>query len=197
MLTYPVVDPVCYSSRGGDCRHRGASLSRCLSFAKTRAPPERVWGKDGVSGTLIERGINLRYEGSASPNSRARRKFQRSEAMTERARGSSRNVGHEQPIRHTLLEVPDHGRLGSRDRDCECFAGRRLELNDLKAKGPSRLCRPFRRSSAADATSREGHHQQRSDREVRHQRWGRGHWRHWGSPNSCQSQSSNCCSRQA
>jgi hypothetical protein len=41
-------------------------------------------------------------------------------------------------LRHTLLEVPDHGRLGSRDRDCECFAGRRLELNDLKAKGPSR-----------------------------------------------------------
>jgi hypothetical protein len=33
ILTYPVVDPVGYSSRGGDCRHRGASLSRCLSFA--------------------------------------------------------------------------------------------------------------------------------------------------------------------
>jgi hypothetical protein len=83
MLTYPVVDPVCYSSRGGDCRHRGASLSRCLSFAKTRAPPERVWGKDGVLGNPYREGINLRYEGSASPNSRARRKFQRSEALTK------------------------------------------------------------------------------------------------------------------
>ena len=57
MLTYPVVDPVRYSSRGGDCRHRGASLSRCLSFAKTRTPPESLplagvpWG--GVSGTLL------------------------------------------------------------------------------------------------------------------------------------------------
>src|SRR5262245_46871285 len=58
--------------------------------------------------------------------------------LTGRAKGSSRNVRHKEPIRHTLLEVPDHGRLGSRDRDCECFAGRRLELNDLKAKGPSR-----------------------------------------------------------
>src|SRR5262245_2009384 len=39
--------------------------------------------------------------------------------LTGRAKGSSRNVRHKEPIRHTLLEVPDHGRLGSRDRDCE------------------------------------------------------------------------------
>src|SRR5262245_36810476 len=81
MLTYPVVDPVGHFSRGGDCRHWGASLSRCraahlhlpfrarppnvraisrvpdkgLSFAKTRTPPRvsRVGdGPERGSGTL-------------------------------------------------------------------------------------------------------------------------------------------------
>src|SRR5262249_61919086 len=30
--------------------------------------------------------------------------------LAGRAKGSSRNVRHEEPIRHTLLEVPDHCR---------------------------------------------------------------------------------------
>src|SRR5262245_65502443 len=37
MLPYPVVDPVGYSSRSGDCRHWGGSLSRCRA-AHLRLP---------------------------------------------------------------------------------------------------------------------------------------------------------------
>src|SRR5262245_50514272 len=48
-------------------------------------------------------------------------------------KGSSRNVRHEQPIRHALLEMPDHGRLGSWDRDCQRLASGRSELNDVGA----------------------------------------------------------------
>ena len=35
--------------------------------------------------------------------------------LAGRAKGSSRNFRHKQPVGHALLEVPDHCRLGSRD----------------------------------------------------------------------------------
>jgi hypothetical protein len=44
------------------------------------------------------------------------------------ARGSSRNVRHKQPIRHSFLEVPDHAGLGSWDRDREWSHSRRQLL---------------------------------------------------------------------
>jgi hypothetical protein len=75
MLPYPVVDPVGYSSCGGDCRHWSASLppaavsrvpDKGLFFAKTRTPPEHGQ-TGGVSGTLIWLGgSRAMYEGSAS-----------------------------------------------------------------------------------------------------------------------------------
>src|SRR5262249_56518229 len=42
-------------------------------------------------------------------------------------------VRHEQPVRHTLLKVSDHCRLGFGDRDCQRLACGRPELNDIGA----------------------------------------------------------------
>jgi len=39
-------------------------------------------------------------------------------------------VRHEQPVRHTLLKVSDHCRLGFGDRDCQRLACGRPELDD-------------------------------------------------------------------
>jgi hypothetical protein len=39
-----------------------------------------------------------------------------------RARGSSRNIQHEQSGGHSLLKIPDHPCFSAGDRDRECFA---------------------------------------------------------------------------
>src|SRR5262245_17846821 len=45
----------------------------------------------------------------------------------------SRNVRHEQPVGHALLELPDHRRLGSEGRDRQCLACGRLKLDHVSA----------------------------------------------------------------
>jgi len=50
-----------------------------------------------------------------------------------RARGSSRNIRHEKAIGHHLLEMPDHRRLRSGDRDRQRLARGCLELDDSHA----------------------------------------------------------------
>src|SRR5262249_10663663 len=75
----------------------------------------------GVSGTLR----CGRYEGVCCGGSVSQ--------THGRSKGSSRNVRHEQPIRHALLEMPDHCRLTPRDRDRERLACGRSELNDVVA----------------------------------------------------------------
>src|SRR5262249_649959 len=53
--------------------------------------------------------------------------------LTGAPKGSSRNVRHEQPIGHSFLKMPDHGCLGSWDRDRQRLACGRSELNDVGA----------------------------------------------------------------
>src|SRR5262249_21374756 len=73
--------------------------------------------------------------------------------LTGVPKGSSRNVRHEQPIRHALLEMPDHGRLGSWDRDCQRLACGRSELNDVGAV----ILRPVDHDPVLAARRRHAH----------------------------------------
>src|SRR5262249_3353761 len=50
-----------------------------------------------------------------------------------RARGSSRNIRHEQSVGHSLLKMPDHPCFAAGDRDCQRLACGRSELNDVVA----------------------------------------------------------------
>src|SRR6266487_2775450 len=49
------------------------------------------------------------------------------------AKSSSRNVRHEEPRRHALLEMPDHTGLVSWNRDRERLSRGRPELDDISA----------------------------------------------------------------
>jgi hypothetical protein len=85
--------------------HRGGRACG-MSFAKTRTPPERFDAQNGGGlgnppGECFLR-IIFCYEGSAR-------------AMPGAAKGSLRNVRHEQPIRHSLLEMLQHCCLASRN----------------------------------------------------------------------------------
>ena len=46
---------------------------------------------------------------------------------------TSWNVGHDQPMRHSGLQIADHWRFGSWDLDRERLARGRLELHDERA----------------------------------------------------------------
>src|SRR5215468_5869154 len=50
MLTYPVVDPVGYSSRGGDCRHRGALPVPLFVFRQNENPARESTACGGAPG---------------------------------------------------------------------------------------------------------------------------------------------------
>jgi hypothetical protein len=69
--------------------------------------PARI-PKGGVSGTLMQ-GVCGLLEGSMRKTH-------------ERARGSSRNVRHKQPVGHSLLKIPDHPCFAAGDRDCQRLA---------------------------------------------------------------------------
>jgi hypothetical protein len=43
----------------------------------------------------------------------------------------SQDIGYIEPIWHSLLKMPNHRRLGSRDRDRQGFAGRRSEFDNV------------------------------------------------------------------
>ena len=118
MLTYPVVDPVGYSSRGGDCRHRGA-LPVPLFVAKTRTRPS-VCGQGRGLGNPHRKGISLCYEGSAK-------------VIHGRGKSSSRNVRHDQPVRHTRLEMLEYAGLSSRHADRQRLAVCHAKLDDVGA----------------------------------------------------------------
>jgi hypothetical protein len=50
-----------------------------------------------------------------------------------RAKSSSRNVRHKQPVGHALLEMPDHRALGGGSRDRQRLARRGPELDNIGA----------------------------------------------------------------
>src|SRR5215831_20268263 len=102
--------------QSGFWRARAGTFGEC----QTKTPPERaIWAtRAGSRETSCVGDEGRCYEGAASQTHR-------------RAEGSSRNVRHEQPIGHTLLEVPDHAGLGSWDRDRERLTCGRSKLNDV------------------------------------------------------------------
>jgi hypothetical protein len=88
------------------------------SFAKTRTPPGFPMGRglgnpQGYSSDIVNEGSTWETHG--------------------RARGSSRNIRHEEPIGDTLLEVPDHRCLASWDRNRQRLAREGSELDNVCA----------------------------------------------------------------
>src|SRR5215831_18618507 len=81
--------------QSGFWRARDGTFSEC----QTKTPPERaIWA--------TRAGFR---EPSSAISSETRFLMKGSAQETHgRARGSSRNLRHEQPIGHTLLEMPDH-----------------------------------------------------------------------------------------
>ena len=78
-----------------------------MRFRAKREP--RPIPKGGVSGTLMYGFLGRRLEGSVRETH-------------GRARGSSRNIRHEQSVGHSLLKIPDHPCFAAGDRDREYFA---------------------------------------------------------------------------
>jgi hypothetical protein len=101
----------------------------------TRAPCRNVMG---VPGRIIRQNENpargrVRGRGLGNPRVRAVGRARAPLPQTHmRAKSSSRNVRHDQPVRHTRLEVPDHAGLVSWDCDRQRLARGRLSLKETQ-----------------------------------------------------------------